>query len=128
MKYNLHRHARRYRGISWAPVLFLLVFLAALGVVSVIVLEAMLRTAAQASPEERRRISAYAGLLLCVMIAVLLGGLIATLRIGRATRMASTKHPPTQYTDAWAESARRMRTPPPEMLEEEDDGTSQDKT
>ena len=107
------------RGVSWAPVLFLLAFLVALAVVAIIYLEPMLRAAAEATPQERTRLSAFAMLALMIVIIVLLAGLMLTLRIGRnIARLARRKPPPTRYPDAWEESARRLKTPEPDELED----------
>lgn len=107
------------RGVSWAPVLFLLAFLVALGVIALIYLEPMLRAATAATPQERGRLSAFAMLALMVLIMALLAGLMLALRIGRnIARMSQHKPKPTHYPDAWEESARRMKTPDSEDLEE----------
>lgn len=107
------------RGVSWAPVLFLLAFLVALGVIALIYLEPMLRAASSATTEERNRLSAFALLALMVLIMVLLAGLMLTLRIGRnIARMAQQKPKPTHYPDAWKESARRIKTPEANELED----------
>ncbi len=109
----------RMRGVSWAPVLFLLAFLVALGVIALTYLEPMLRAASNATPEERTRLSAFAMLALMILIIVLLAGVMLALRIGRnIARMAQRKPKPTQYPDAWQESARRLKTPEADELEE----------
>jgi hypothetical protein len=106
------------RGVSWAPVLFLLAFLVALAVIAIIYLEPMLRAAAGATPEERGRLSAFAMLALMIVVIALLAGLMLTLRIGRnIARMAARKPAPTRYPDAWEESARRLKTPEADELE-----------
>lgn len=111
--------AVRTRGLSWAPVLFLLAFLVALGVIALIYLEPMLKAASQATPEERTRLSAFAMLALMILIMVLLAGVMLALRIGRnIARMAQRKPKPTQYPDAWEESARRLKTPEADELED----------
>ncbi len=111
------------QGMSWAPVLFLLGFLAAIGVLALFLLEPLMRIANEAPPEERKRISAYATLALCVLILVLLVGLVFTIRMGRSVAMLNEKKDkPTVYTDAWAESAKRMQTPKSDDLEEGEGG------
>lgn len=111
--------AVRTRGISWAPVLFLLAFLAALGVVALFYLEPMLRAASGATTQERGQLSAFALLALLVLIVVLLCGLMLTLRIGRnIAKLAQHKPKPTVYPDVWEESAKRIKTPDPDELEE----------
>jgi hypothetical protein len=63
----------------------------------------------------QRAISATAALLLAVCLLVLICGIFMTFRIGRyffpRTTAPRTK---TKYVDAWAESAKRMPTPPPD--------------
>ncbi len=106
-------------GMSWAPVLFLLGFLAAIGVLALFLLEPLMRIAHEAPPEERKRISAYAALAVCVLILILLVGLVFTIRMGRSVALLNEKkEKPTVYTDAWAESAKRMQTPESDDLEE----------
>lgn len=110
---------RASRGFSWAPVLFLLVFLVVLGCGALLIVEPMLRKAATASVDERRRLAAYSALFVCVMLLILLVGLTFTIRVGRAMRIqANTERKPTTYPDAWAESARRVEPPDAEELEE----------
>ncbi len=111
--------AARRRGVSWAPVLFLLAFLVALGVIALIYLEPMLRAATTATPQDRGRLSAFAMLALMVLIMALLVGLMLALRIGRnIARMSQHKPKPTHYPDAWEESARRIKTPEANELED----------
>jgi hypothetical protein len=60
-------------------------------------------------------ISATSALLMTVVLLILVAGLLLTFRIGRL--FFPRNAPPrtkTQYVDAWAESAKRMETPPPE--------------
>lgn len=113
--------SRRFPEISWAPVLFLLSFLAALGVIAWFWLEPMLRIASEGSPEEQRKLAAYSALLIAVLVLVLLVGLIITMRIGRRLRMLGTRdRVQTDYPDAWEESARRTKPPTAEELESPD--------
>lgn len=123
MNQILQRSSWRRRGISWAPVLFLLVFLGVLSAAAMFIVVPMLHKAADASPEDRRRISAYAALFACVLLLFLLVGLLFTMRIGRASRLRNTtgQHRATEYPDAWQEAARRLKTPDPEDLEENRD-------
>lgn len=67
-----------------------------------------------ATPQEKKVLAAHALLLLAVLLFILLSGLILTFRIGRffqPRRRQQVK--PTNYPDAWAESARRVEVPPP---------------
>lgn len=109
----------RWRGVSWAPVLFLLSFLVAMGVVAYFFLEPLLKMANEGTPEHRRRLGAYAALAMAVLVLFLLVGLVLTLRMGRRlARMAPERRTKTEYPDAWSESARRM--PPPDAKDLED--------
>ena len=115
----------RYRGMSWAPVLFLLGFLVATGVLALFFLEPALRLANE-SPEARRRVTAYGALAICVLILVLLVGLVMTMRMGRCVAvLAPKRNKPTVYPDAWAESAKRIEVPTPEDLENPDDDSEE---
>ena len=73
-----------------------------------------------ATGEQKRQLSAYAGLMLAIVLFILVAGILLTFRFGRyfAPRLGE-KSKPTQYVDAWAESARRVSVPP--RNEEEDD-------
>jgi len=60
-------------------------------------------------------ISATSALLLAVLLLILVTGILLTFRMGR---LFFPRNPPppskTEYVDAWAESAKRMQTPPEE--------------
>ena len=127
------RHAQpatmsRYRGMSWAPVLFLLAFLVATAVLAFFFLEPALRIANEGTPEARRRITAYGALALCILILILLAGLLMTMRMGRSVALLATpkRNKPTVYPDAWAESAKRIEVPAPEDMESPDESDDRD--
>jgi len=110
----------RHRGLTWAPVLFLLAFLSTLGVVAYFMLLPLMREYLQATPEQQERISASTVLLGLLLILIVLIGLIITLRLGRwLRRLQPQKRQTTKYTDAWSESARRMPAPSAQELEEQ---------
>ena len=124
-------------GISWSPVLFLLAFLAVLGVIAYFLLEPMLVMARQGSWQEQRKLAAYAALFVCILLLVLLVGLVISVRMGRALRPdGEPPQKPTVYPDAWEEAGRRAKPLEPEELdeaagddnepEEEDDGQPKD--
>ena len=118
----------RYRGMSWAPVLFLLGFLVATGVLALFFFEPALRLAND-SPEARRRVTAYGALAICVLIMILLVGLVMTMRMGRSVSLlapAPKRNKPTVYPDAWAESAKRIEVPAPEDMESPDDDAAEE--
>jgi H+/Cl- antiporter ClcA len=120
MAQSLRHIYPRHRGISWAPVLFLVAFLLALALVAVLVIAPMLQAASHALPQERKQVSAFAALLLCLLLATLLLGLVMTMRAGRIGRSGiGLKHKPTEYPDVWEESARRVEIPDPEDLEDD---------
>lgn len=113
----------RSRGVSWAPVLFLLSFLVAIGVIAFFYMEPLLKLANEGTPEQRKRLAAYGALALAVLILVLLVGLVLTLRFGRRLAELSPKHPkPTVYPDAWSESAKRVKAPEAKDLEDPTEG------
>jgi archaellum biogenesis protein FlaJ (TadC family) len=66
-----------------------------------------------ATPKEKHGLAAYSELLLAITLFILFVGLLLTFRIRRyflpRKRDLATK---TKYVDAWAESAKRMKTPP----------------
>ena len=74
-----------------------------------------LLAAEHAGPEERKKLAAGALLVLVVVLFAAWAGLVLTFRVGRFFFPRPT--PPrkqTLYIDAWAESAKRMQTPPAE--------------
>lgn len=110
---------RRYQGaILWAPVIFLLVFLAILSVIAYFLTEPMLR-AASISPQNGRKIAAYATLIVVLLISSMLVGLFFTIIATRRRSLKVEKPKPTRYPDVWQESARRVHTPTAEELEAE---------
>ena len=68
---------------------------------------------------EKRQLVAHSRLLLAIVLFILVAGLLLTFRFGRyiAPRLGE-KQKPTQYPDAWAESAKRVSVPP---RDEDDD-------
>lgn len=69
-----------------------------------------LQAAGQATGPERSVLAAQSRLVLALVLFVLLMGLFLVFRIGRFF-FPRRRQPPesTTYTDAWAESARRLR-------------------
>ena len=74
-----------------------------------------------ATGEQKRQLAANARLLLAIVLLILVAGILLTFRFGRyfAPRVGE-KSKPTEYTDAWAESARRVSVPPREDAEDDD--------
>jgi len=105
----------RLRRSLWATV----AFLAGFGVLIVIVANYFLIPAADAARSAdhvgRRQLSAVAMLMLAILLFIMLIGLVMTFRIRRFFQPSelATRHK-TEHIDAWAESARRMNTPPDE--------------
>ena len=113
------RLSRARVGRTWLPLLFLAGFGVALAVLSHVYLLPALREAQVASPKERERLAGGALLVLVVVMFVLVAGLLLTFRIGRFFFPRDVpRRKPTEYVDAWAESAKRMPTPPAESAEE----------
>ena len=98
-------------GLAYVRALaYLLGFAALLASVSHYYLLPALEAAGQATPRERRLLSAHSLLILAILLVILLAGLILTFRIGRFFRpRQQNRQTPTRYPDAWAESARRVR-------------------
>jgi hypothetical protein len=70
------------------------------------------------TPQQKKLLAAQAVLLLVLLLFVLLVGLILTFRIGRFFFPTGRKRAkPTNYPDAWAESARRIEVEPREETE-----------
>ena len=97
-------------------VIFLTVFaIVLLLVVQLYLIPAML-AAKDADASQRRQLSAYATLILAVVLFVLFSGLLLTFRVGRFffPRNPARTLKPTEYVDAWAEAGRRAAAAPPE--------------
>ncbi len=76
-------------------------------------LRAFLEAKQQGDKHGQKAISATSALLLAILLVILIAGLILTFRIGRFFfPRQSSPRTRTKYVDAWAESAKRMQTPP----------------
>ena len=107
------RSPRRAGRIIWATLVFLAGFAVLLVLVSYFYLIPAMEAAQTADPVGRRQLGATARLMLAVVLFILLACLLMSFRIGRfflPRRRGPSK--PTPYVDAWAESARRMKSPP----------------
>jgi hypothetical protein len=115
----IHPRATRPGYTQWAVLAFLVVFTVGLIALTFYYLlpahRAFLKAKEQGDKQGLHAISATSALLLAVVMLILVSGLLLTFRIGRLffprTAPPRTK---TQYIDAWAESAKRMETPPEE--------------
>src|SRR6266550_474718 len=111
------RNAGRFRSARtyWAVLIYLVAFTVLLIALLKFYLLPAAEVARQAGPEERRKLAAGALLVLIVILFVLGAGLVLTFRSGRfffPRPVAPRKR--TEYVDAWAESGKRMQTPPDE--------------
>lgn len=101
--------------IVFQVVIYLAGFCILLMVVSRYYLIPAIEATRNASHEQRRALSASATLVLAVVLFVMLAGWLVTFRIGRFFRPPIVKRgKPTDYVDAWEESARRLKMPPEE--------------
>jgi hypothetical protein len=99
--------------IYWATLAFLLGFALLIVVISDWYLLPALDAARQAAPAERKTLAAHARLLLAIVLFILVAGILLTFRFGRFfLPRQRERNKPTQYSDAWAESARRVEVPP----------------
>jgi hypothetical protein len=97
---------------TWAFLAFLLGFTVLLIFICYWYLFPALRAAANATPQEKRALSAHAALLLAVVLVILVAGITLTFRVGRFFfPRATPKRHRTTYVDAWAEAGRRLQTP-----------------
>ena len=100
--------------ILWGTLAFMVGSAVLILVISKWYLLPALEAAKNAAPGEKKALAAHARLLLSVVLFILVAGILLTFRFGRFffPRQRGPRKP-TQYVDAWQESARRMETPPP---------------
>src|SRR5688500_15421178 len=114
MPQSFHRNRRPRSARTYvAVVVYLLCFTVLLVVISKIYLLPAMEASRDATPQEKKQLAAFARLMLAVVLFVLFAGLLIAFRIGRffiPRPVAGRKK--TEYVDAWAESGRRMETPP----------------
>ena len=108
------KHLRPGR-IYWPTLAFLVGFAVLIYVVSDWYLLPAFDAARDANAGEKKTLAAHARLLLAVVLVILVCGILLTFRFGRffLPRQGDARRP-TQYVDAWAESGKRMPTPPPD--------------
>ena len=106
---------RRSGRIYWPTLAFLLGFAVLIYVISDWYLLPALDAARDANTAEKKSLAAYSRLLLAIVLVILVSGILLTFRFGRFF-LPGQREPrkPTKYPDAWAESANRMPTPPPD--------------
>ena len=115
----LHPRAERPARTQWSVLAFLILFTLGLIALTYYYLLPAHRAFLQAKQDNDKpglhAISATSALLMAVVLIILVTGLLLTFRIGRL--FFPRNSPPrtkTQYVDAWAESGKRMETPPEE--------------
>jgi H+/Cl- antiporter ClcA len=99
---------KRLRRTLWAAMAFLVGFVIFITVLSHYFLIPGLEAARGASSGERRQLSAYAMLLMVLALLIVVVGILLTFRVRRFF-LPKSSHGPTQYVDAWAESAARFK-------------------
>lgn len=108
--------------ILWPTLAFLTGFAVILIGVSHWYLIPALRASQTADPTQKRHLVAQSRLLLAILLFILIAGIVLTFRFGRLfVPRVGEKHKPTPYSDAWAESARRVRVPPRNEDENDDE-------
>jgi len=107
----------------WALIVFLLGYFVLLVVVSRYYLLPAFEVVHKATPAERKWLSASSALLLAVVLFIIGVGIVLMFRVSRFffPRSIPTRAKPTEYVDAWAESAKRMTENPADDAGESDD-------
>jgi len=94
----------------WPVLLFLLGFIILVTVLSHYFLIPALLATKDATAAEKQRISAYATLLLAIVLVIISIGLFLVLRVKRFfVATPPDKRAKTQYVDAWAEAGKRVQ-------------------
>jgi hypothetical protein len=119
-RFPTRTHGRPRPGRAhWAVLIFLAAF--AVGIVFLSIyyllpaLDAFLQADRTGDVRGKMAIRATSALLLSIILIILLAGLLLTFRIGRL--FFPRQSPPrtkTKYVDIWAESGKRLQTPPVE--------------
>ncbi|MEO6436758.1 MAG: hypothetical protein ABIP55_13500 [Tepidisphaeraceae bacterium] len=113
---------KRSAGIHWSTLVFLVVFTGLVIAVWYYTLVPGMQAASapDISDAEKRSLVAWYRLLLFVLLFILFAGIVLTFRFGRFFFPRPTEpRVPTVYTDAWAESAKRMQVPPADDADDE---------
>ena len=115
---RLLTRARRPGRATWSVLAFLAAYVLIVAAVAYYYLVPAMRAyfSAQQTNDTRgqRAISATSTVLMLVLLLILVSGLVVSLRVSRYFFPRKTTRTQTRYVDAWAESAKRMPTPPPE--------------
>lgn len=104
----------------WAPVIFLVLFLALVGLVANYWLIPMMQLVKQGTPEQHTRAVAYGTLVLVLLLFLLLVGLMASFRLSSWFFRNTDRSQPTDYIDIWKEAGRRTASPDAKDLEDPD--------
>ena len=116
------RCVKRLGRIHWTTFVFLIVFTILLVIVARYALRPGLDAIRQtATTRHSDALTAgYGLLLLFVLLFILFVGIVMTFRFGRLFFPRPTEpRTKTQYTDAWAESGKRMQVPPEDQIDEQ---------
>ena len=105
--------------IPWRVIVFMVAFALLIAFVSRYYLIPALSAAKDATPREKRWLMASSRLLLAVILFIIVAGIFMTFRVGRFffPRYSRPPRSPTQYIDAWAESAKRLQEPDDDVEE-----------
>ena len=112
---------RPRRTITWAPVIFLVCFLAVVGLITDQWVIPMLRAVRDGTPVDRHRAVIYGTLVLILLLSLLLIGLMASFRFSAWLFRPDARSKPTAYIDIWKEAGRRVVPPTSDELEEPKD-------
>jgi hypothetical protein len=105
--------------VPWRVIFFMVAFAMLIAFVSRYYLIPALSAAKDATPREKRWLMASSRLLLAVILFIIVAGIFMTFRVGRFffPRYSRPPRAPTQYIDAWAESAKRLQEPDDDVEE-----------
>lgn len=101
----------RFPRSIWAVLAFFVGFTVLIAIVSHYFLIPALEAAQDATPLQKRHLTAYSRLVLAIVLMILFVGMLFTFRVRRFFQPRGQAQK-TEYIDAWSEAGKRAQAPP----------------